>query len=90
MSFTKKDIIKNIQIKEELSQRDSSFFLDEFLNFIKLNKNSKINLNRFGTFYVKETPTRVGRNPKTKKSYRIMKRKKLFFGPSKVVKDILN
>ena len=90
MTVTKRDLAKNISIKEELSQKDSSFFLDAVINFIKRNQKSKININRFGTFHYKFSPKRPGRNPKTGKSYNIPSRNRVTFEPSKLVKQILN
>ena len=90
MSFTKKDLIKNIQIKEELSQRDSSFVLEEVLNFFKKNMGDTLSINKFGTFYTRDTPERIGRNPKTLETFPIKKRKRLLFSPSSIVKKILN
>ncbi len=90
MTVTKRELAKNISIKEELSQKDSSFFLDTVINFIKINQKSKININRFGTFHHKFSPKRPGRNPKTGKSYNIPSRNRVTFEPSKLVKQILN
>jgi nucleoid DNA-binding protein len=39
---------------------------------------------------MKETPSRIGRNPKTKKEHVIKARKKLVFKPSAEVKKRIN
>ena len=40
-SLSKKDLANNISIKEGYLTRDSSFFLDEVIKFIKINKDQK-------------------------------------------------
>ncbi len=64
--------------------------LESFIDIIKSNSSKNIKISNFGTFSVKTTPERVGRNPKTKKEYIISKRKKLTFQASSVVKKNLN
>ena len=90
MAVTKKSLVKNISEKLELSQKDSSFFLESFLSFVKLNSNIGINIQGFGTFVFKKTPKRIGRDPKSKKEYTIKAREKLIFQPSSKVKQEIN
>ena len=90
MAITKKSLVKNISEKLELSQKDSSFFLESFLSFVKLNSNIGINIQGFGTFVFKKTPKRIGRDPKSKKEYTIKAREKLIFQPSSKIKQEIN
>ena len=90
MAVTKKSLVKNISEKLELSQKDSSFFLESFLSFVKLNSNIGINIQGFGTFVFKKTPKRIGRDPKSKKEYTIKAREKLIFQPSSKIKQEIN
>jgi len=90
MSLGKKDIIRNISSKAQISLSDSSFIFNNFINLIKKNKSSNIKIHSFGTFSTVFTPKRIGRNPKTKETFEIKARKKLKFNPSNYVRNILN
>tara|TARA_X000000368_G_scaffold307982_1_gene245934 strand:+ start:72 stop:347 length:276 start_codon:yes stop_codon:yes gene_type:complete len=91
MSLGKKDIINNISIKAQISRNLSDKILNSFLSVIKSKTNSHIiKIAKFGTFYYKRTPSRVGRNPKTKESYPIPERSKLAYLSSDKVRNILN
>ena len=90
MGFGKKDIVKNISSKALFSSKTSSLVLEAFLSFIKQNKNHKIKISKFGTYYLHKSPARIGRNPKTKKEYQIPPRTKLAFKASDKLKKTLN
>ena len=46
-----------------------------FVDLLKKNSKQKIvKVSNFGTFYTKNTPQRLGRNPKTKEEFIISKR----------------
>ena len=90
MGFGKKDIVKNISSKALFSSETSISILESFLSFIKKNKNKRIKISNFGTYYLHKTPPRVGRNPKTKEEFEIKAVKKLSFKASNKVKSILN
>ena len=90
MGFGKKDIVKNISSKALFSSKTSSLVLEAFLSFIKNNKNHKIKISKFGTYYLHKSPARIGRNPKTKKEYKIPASEKLAFKASNKVKSLLN
>jgi integration host factor subunit alpha len=90
LSLTKKDLANNISKKLGLSQKDSLFFVQNFFKILVDNKNSNININKFGTFLYKKTPRRIGRNPKTLQEFQINSRYKLFFKPSEEVKKDIN
>ena len=91
MSLGKKDISKNISTKAHIPLKTSEKVLHSFLELLKDEGRNKIlKISKFGTFETKNTPERIGRNPKTKEEYLIKKRSKLFFKNSNVVKSILN
>lgn len=91
MSLGKKGISKSISTKTDISLDISEKLLNSFLEILKketLNKSLKIS--KFGTFDRKLSPARIGRNPKSKKEFIIIKRSKLTFKSSNNVKSILN
>ena len=91
MSFGKKDICNNISSKALISKDTSKEFFTNFLNIVTLKSKSKIvKISNFGTFYTKNTPQRLGRNPKTKEEFIISKRSKLFFKPSNKIRSVIN
>ena len=91
MSFGKKDICNNISSKALISKDKSKEILRNFLNLVtSKSKSKKVKISNFGTFYTKNTPQRLGRNPKTKEEFIISKRSKLFFKPSNKIRSIIN
>jgi nucleoid DNA-binding protein len=91
MSFGKKGIILNISSKALISKDISKDFFQNFLNLVTSKSKSRIvKISNFGTFYTKNTPQRLGRNPKTKEEFIISKRSKLFFKPSNKIRSIIN
>jgi integration host factor subunit alpha len=89
MSLGKNGIIINIKSKAQIS--DSKAFLEFFVDLLKKNSKQKIvKISNFGTFYTKNTPQRLGRNPKTKEEFIISKRSKLFFKPSNKIRSVIN
>ena len=91
MSFGKKDIYNNISSKALISKDKSKEFFASFLDLVtSKSKNRLVKISNFGTFYTKNTPQRLGRNPKTKEEFVITKRSKLFFKPSNKIRSIIN
>ena len=90
MGFGKKDIVKNISSKALISSKSSSLVLEAFLSFIKRNKSHKIKISKFGTYYLHNSPARIGRNPKTKEEFKILPSEKLAFKASNKVKSFFN
>ena len=91
MNLSKKNIVKNITIKSGLSTQESANILESFLLLIKTKtKLRSVKLSSFGTFSYKQTPKRIGRNPKTKDSYIIPALNKLNFKPSHKIKEEIN
>jgi integration host factor subunit alpha len=91
MSFGKKDIVSNISSKAHITKDNSIEFLRIFLELVISKSKSKVvKISNFGTFYSKNTPQRLGRNPKTKQEFVISKRSKLFFKHSNKIRKIIN
>ena len=57
---------------------------------IKENKYTQGKISNFGTFYIHESPKKIGRNPITKEEFIIQKRKKLAFKASSLIKSEIN
>lgn len=91
MNQTKKNIVQVIAKNTAISTKDSAILLDFFLILLKTKARSNVvKLSNFGTFSIKKTPKRVGRNPKTLDSYIINEQYKLNFKTSNKIKKIIN
>lgn len=91
MSLGKKDISINISSKAQISSRTSVNIINSFIELIKINSQDKIiKISKFGSFYRKSSPARIGRNPKTKEEFIVVERSKLTFKSSNKVKNNLN
>ena len=91
-TWTKNDLIEKIQSEIGISLSDSSKIFEEIIEEIlsSLENGNDVKISNFGTFYIKNTPQRPGRNPKTKEEFIITKRSKLFFKPSNKIRSIIN
>ena len=91
MSFSKKNIAKNISANLKISESKSKLLVDSFINIIKVkSKTSSLKIASFGTFSTKKTPQRIGRNPKTKQEFIISERLKLKFSASNKLRNLIN
>ncbi|MDC1100463.1 HU family DNA-binding protein [Gammaproteobacteria bacterium] len=91
MSLSKKDISKNISTKAQIHNKCSEKFLNSFIAIItNYSKKNHVKISNFGSFYMKESPARKGRNPKTMESYNIPKTRKLNFNTSQKIKELIN
>lgn len=65
--MTKTQLIKQMAVKMESTQKDAEKALSAFLESVveTLSKGEDVNLVGFGKFYVKERASRIGRNPQT-------------------------
>jgi len=90
LSVTKKDLTKHISRKLGLLQKDSYLIVESFFQLISVNNAKSINIGKFGTFSFKETPERIGRNPKSLQEFKIKARKKLNFKCSEEIKKRIN
>ena len=92
INLTKKDLVNLIYMQIGFSKQISEHLIDDFFSLIisNLNKEKKIKISKFGTFYVRQKKSRIGRNPKTKEIKTISKRNVILFKPSKEFKDFIN
>ena len=73
------------------SKKEAQNILDSLLGTIRdtLKKQEDVAISGFGTFKVKNTKARIGRNPKTGEQIQIPAKKKIKFRVSKDLKSIL-
>lgn len=91
MSLGKKDISINISSKAQIATSTSLNIVNSFIELIKINSQDKIiKIPKFGSFYRKSSPARIGRNPKTKEEFIITERLRLIFKSSGKLKNNLN
>ena len=91
MGFGKKDIVKNISSKAQISIKLANSVLNYFIKIITIeSKNRSVKISNFGTFYTHKSPERIGRNPLTKEEFLIKERRKITFSSSKLTKDLIN
>tara|TARA_B100000427_G_C15108141_1_gene420249 strand:- start:37 stop:348 length:312 start_codon:yes stop_codon:yes gene_type:complete len=92
VNLTKKDIVNSIYMQLGFSKKICEHLLEDFLTIVLENliKNKKVKIAKFGTFSLRKKLSRVGRNPKTKKSAIIAERNVVLFKPSKELKFNIN
>jgi nucleoid DNA-binding protein len=91
MSLSKKGISKNISTKARIHNKYSEKFLNSFIAIVtNYSKKHHVKISNFGSFYMKKSPARKGRNPKTMELYNIQERKKLNFNTSQKIKELIN
>ena len=91
MSVTKKNLSKEVSNSLKMHMSDSEKIVNSFIKIIKTEtQNKTVKIKNFGTFDYKISPQRYGRNPKTKESYIILRRKSIRFKVSNKIKGILN
>ena len=91
MSLTKSDVAINIALKAPTSAKSANQIINKFIDLIISESCKKdVKVSNFGTFKRKNTPSRVGRNPKTGEEYIISEKNKLFFIVSNTIKKRIN
>ena len=92
VNLTKKDLVNLIYMQLGFSKQISENLTDDFFKTLidNLYKEKKLKLSNFGTFFVKEKNSRLGRNPKTKENKIISERNVVLFKPSKEFKKYIN
>ena len=73
------------------TKKEAQTSVETILDTIRgsLKKKEPVTISGFGTFRVKETKARLGRNPKTGEQIQIPAKKKIAFRASKELKSIL-
>ena len=91
-NFTRNKLAERINIKLGYSKEEAKEFIEIFLNYVKININSKQNLkiSKLGSFKVISKNERIGRNPKTGKEATISERKVVSCKFSKNLKNKIN
>ena len=91
IQLTKKDISKKIKSKIGLSVSYTDKICDSLIVILKdLIKTKETNIKNFGSFKIIIKKERIGRNPKTKKTYLIKARKSIGFKSSKYLTNKVN
>ncbi len=90
-SFKKKDLSIKLKKKMGFSLSLSEKIVEDLISIISYGmREKKINLKNFGSFKTIDKKERIGRNPKTKESFTISKRKSIKFKPSRELIDKIN
>ena len=88
----KSDLIEAIAQKNNLPRGQTQQLLDDLLEHIAIGlaQGDKVDLRGFGTFSVRESAARTGRNPQTGDPIQIPARRMPGFKPGKELKDRCN
>tara|TARA_B000000437_G_C11479627_1_gene238244 strand:- start:252 stop:551 length:300 start_codon:yes stop_codon:yes gene_type:complete len=92
INLTKKDLVNMVYMQIGFSKQISESLIDEFFSLIikNLEKEKKIKISKFGTFFIRKKNSRIGRNPKTKEEKKISERNVVLFKPSKEFREFIN
>ena len=90
--MTKTDLVNVINAETKVSKKDTEAVVNAAIAAIAnaLKEGDKVQLIGFGTFEVKTTAEREGRNPRTGETIKIAAAKKPAFTASKALKDQIN
>ena len=90
-NITKLNLSKKILTQIGFSNIYSNTITNDLIFIIKKFVNKKnLNIKNFGTFKILKKKDRIGRNPKTKKEYKIKSRRSLTFSASKYLNNKIN
>ena len=92
INLRRKDLINIVYMQIGFSKLISENLIEDFFSLITFNlkKEKKIKISKFGTFFVRQKKSRIGRNPKTKEKKIISERNVVLFKPSKELKKFVN
>ena len=90
--MTKKDFIEKYAAKTGISKKDAAEYVDAFLETVEdsLVKAAGVQFVGWGTFEVKRTKERKGRNPKTGEEITIQARNNVSFKAGAALKSKVN
>ena len=90
--MTKADLVNVVAADAGISKKDAEAVINSAFAQLTaaLKDGDKVQIFGFGTFEVKATAEREGRNPKTGEAIKIAAAKKPVFTASKVLKDAVN
>ncbi|MGE4547512.1 MAG: HU family DNA-binding protein [Desulfurella sp.] len=88
-SIGKQELTKLLSEKTKKSQKDSSEFIEAFIEIVSdsLSQDKEVNITGFGKFYVSNRTAREGINPQTKEKIQIPATKVPLFKAGKGLKD---
>ena len=91
-NYTRNKLAERINMKLGYSKEEAKEFIEVFLNYIKVNLNSKenIKISKLASFKVISKKERIGRNPKTGQDAIISERKVVSCKFSKNLKNKIN
>ena len=91
-NFTRNKLAERINMKLGYSKEEAKEFIEFFLNYIKININTKesIKISKLASFKVINKKERIGRNPKTGQEAIISERKVVSCKFSKNLKNKIN
>ena len=89
---TKSDIVNEIYSSTGTSKIFINDLIDHLIKIFitTLKDKKKINIKNFGSFNIKFKSSRIGRNPKNLKTYKISERNFITFKTSKNLKKLIN
>ena len=85
----KADITRSIELQLGLSHEEATTQVEQILTVIKdhLEGGDSVLISGFGQWKVRNKPSRIGRNPKTREEYVISPRRVVTFYPSNVWRE---
>lgn len=91
-TMTRAQLAEAVYEQVGLSRNESADLVESVFDEIgeSLVRGDTVKISSFGSFYVREKGTRMGRNPKTGDEVPILPRRVLVFRPSHVLKDLIN
>lgn len=90
--MNKKDLIEAVADKLNLGKEDATSVVNSFVSSISTASSSgeDVSISGFGSFQIKTTKERLGRNPSTNESINIPQKSRVSFKAFKQLKDSLN
>lgn len=91
-TMTRAQLAEAVYEQVGLSRNESADLVESVFDEIgeSLVRGDTVKVSSFGSFYVRDKGTRMGRNPKTGDEVPILPRRVLVFRPSHVLKDLIN
>lgn len=89
MSITRRSLAEKIAVEHGLSLGDARDLVDEVFGQIAcaIADKQSVKLSNFGSFYISQSPERMGRNPMTGEQAKITARYRVTFKPSKTLQS---
>lgn len=90
--LTKKEMIEKVSDATGITRADCERVMDAQIDLIvdQLAQGNPVGIHRFGTFSIKDTKARVGRNVRTREPIDIPAGKRPHFSPSTLLKSMVN